>query len=288
MNGKRTLRARREMAISVERKADPKAVAVARAVYEAGRAESVILFGSRARGDYREDSDIDLMVICDGYMSNDEYAKAQDAAGKAARGAYGRHLGVDLAPMDRSEYLRCRGGINHVAAQAARDGVDMNGEKEEYEPDGGQRFDWEDVRQRVINADRELITLEGLAEGNFPQEAVGFHAQQALENILKGWISAIGERYDNTHDLGRLTGIIRNIPEERNTPAADELRWLSRYAVSYRYTGAVVEMGDAAELHRAIARTVAAIGERIKDLTGVAELPRYTGPTRSLSDDESD
>ena len=34
-------------------KADPKAVAVARAVYDAVPLDTVILFGSRARGDYR-------------------------------------------------------------------------------------------------------------------------------------------------------------------------------------------------------------------------------------------
>ena len=265
--------------------ADPRAVAVARAVYEAVRPEWVILFGSRARGDYREDSDIDLMVICDGHMSNDDYMKAQDAATRAVRNVYRRRQGVDLLPMDKREYLRCRGGINHVAAQASRDGVDMNGEKEDYDPNVEQNFDWEDIQQRVINADREIILLEILTEASdAPQEGVGFHAQQALENILKGWISAIGEGYGNTHDLGELTGIIRSAPEEWDTPAGEELKWLTRYAVRYRYTGAVVEMDDPVELHRVIARTVLAIEERIKELTGVDELPRYTRPTRRSSD----
>lgn len=274
------------MKTGVSGNADPRAVAVARAVYEAVGPESVILFGSRARGDYREDSDIDLMVICDGDMSNENYMKAQNAATRAVRNVYRRRHGVDLLPMDKREYLRCRGGINHVAAQAARDGVDMNGDKEEYEPDAEQSFDWEDVRQRVINTDRELITLSALIEGDVPQEAIGFHAQQALENILKGWISAVGESYENTHDLGILMGIIRSIPEERDTPASEELGWLTRYAVRYRYTGAVIKMEDPAELHRLIARTVAAVEGRIRELTGVAELPRYSKPTRRLSDDD--
>lgn len=265
--------------------ADPRAVSVARAVYEAVRPESVILFGSRARGDYREDSDIDLMVICDGHMSNDDYMKAQDAATRAVRNVYRRRQGVDLLPMDKREYLRCRGGINHVAAQASRDGVDMNGEKEDYDPNVEQNFDWEDVRQRVINTDRELIALNILVESAAPQETIGFHAQQTLENILKAWISAIGERYENTHDLEELMEIIRSTPEEWDTPAGEELKWLTRYAVRYRYTGAVVEMDDPVELHRVIARTVLAIEDRIKELTGVAELPRYTRPTRRSSDD---
>ena len=274
------------MDIEVRGKADPKAVAVARAVYEAARPESVILFGSRARGDYREDSDIDLMLVCEGRMSKDDYMRAQRAAGDAARDVYGTNYGVDLLPIRKSVYLRCRGGINHVAAQAARDGVDMNGEKEDYEPDTERNFDWEDIRQRVINTDRELITLKGLVEGDFPQEAIGFHAQQALENILKGWISALGIGYGNTHDLEELLKIVKTIPEEMDTRAGEELKWLTAYAVEYRYWGAEIVLEDPERLHQAIARTVAAIEERIKELTGVDELPRYSRPTWRLSDDE--
>ena len=120
--------------------------------------------------------------------------------------------------MPKSKYNQCCGGINHVAAQAARDGVNMNGEKQEYEPDP-ESFDWGDIDQRVINTDRELITLEGLIEGNLPQEAIGFHAQQAIENMLKAWISAVGLEYKNTHDLEELLGIIRSAPDELTTPA---------------------------------------------------------------------
>ncbi len=59
-------------------------------MYEAVRPESVILFGSRARGDYREDSDIDLMVICEERLSKDAYMKARRAAGQAGRNGHAR------------------------------------------------------------------------------------------------------------------------------------------------------------------------------------------------------
>ena len=45
---------------------DPKARSVAKAVYDALNPCVVILFGSRARGDFRRDSDVDLLVITDG------------------------------------------------------------------------------------------------------------------------------------------------------------------------------------------------------------------------------
>ena len=275
------------MALATQTKADPKAVAVARAVYDAVALDSVILFGSRARGDYRPDSDIDLMLIHDAPLSRDDYYKAGDAAYDAIEETFGKRgvVGVDLLLMSKSKYNQCRGGINHVAAQAARDGVDMNGEKPEYEPDP-ESFDWGDINQRVINTDRELITLEGLIESNLPQEAIGFHAQQANENILKAWISAVGLEYINTHDLEELLGIIKSVPDELVTPAGVELRWLTEYAVKYRYQGAALVMDDPQMLFRMIDDAVAAIYERIKALTGVDELPRYTPPEQQRGDGE--
>ena len=274
---------RAKVTLAATSKADPKAVAVARAVYDAVRPEKVILFGSRARGDYRADSDIDLLIISDS-PSNGRYMKAQNAASEAAHRIYGDYFGADLVWMPRERYMECRVGINHLAAQAARDGVDMNGDKEEYEPDPESGFDWADVRQRVINADRELITLNGLVEASLPQEAIGFHAQQALENILKGWISAFGAEYGNTHDLGKLIDIIRSDSQEYETHAGEELAWLTRYAVEYRYEGATLVMDDPVELYHVIDRLVSAIEDRIKTLTGVGELPRYSPPTQTRSE----
>ena len=148
------------MPLAVTGKADPKAVAVACAVYDAVRPESVILFGSRARGDHRADSDIDLLVISDDHAFRDARMKARKAASDAARQIYGDYFCADLVWMPRDKYLECRSGINHVAAQAARDGVDMNGEKEEYQRDLSAPFDWPDAGQRVVNADRELIAMK--------------------------------------------------------------------------------------------------------------------------------
>ena len=275
------------MTTAVHNKADPKAVAVARAVYDAVRPESVILFGSRARGDYRPDSDIDLLIISDDHGSRAKRMKAQRTASDAVRRLYGRYWGTDVVWMDRDRYELCRNGINHLAAQAARDGVDMNGEKQEYERDPTP-FDWADVRQRVINTDRELISMDILIAADGPQEGIGFHGQQALENILKGWISAFGGEYGNTHDLEELIRIIRNNPDEMDTPAGAELVWLTQYAVEYRYEGARLLLDDPIELHNAIDQLADAISDRIKTLTGVEELPSYTPPTRRREDEDTD
>ena len=273
------------MALAIDSKADPKAVAVARAVYDAVPLDTVILFGSRARGDYRPDSDIDLMLIHTERVSKEDYQKASQAAFEAIERIYGtRWIGVDLLTMPKSTYLRCRGGINHVTAQAARDGVDMNGDKQEYERDP-EPFDWGDIRQRVTTANRNLRDLEAGVAASMSQEIIGFLAQQAVENVLKAWISAAGAEYRNTHQLSELLGIIKQIPEEQETPAGEELYWLTEYAVRYRYEGATLEMDDPIELYERIVFVVEAIEVRIKALTGVDELPRYTPPGQRRDDE---
>ena len=189
-------------------------------------------------------------------------------------------MDADLVWMPSDRYAQCRNGINHVAAQAARDGVDMNGEKKSYEPDAASRFDWADVQQRVINANRELAAMDALISADAPQEAIGFHAQQALENILKGWISAFGAEYGNTHDLERLLSIVRNNLEEGSLPAGEELAWLTEYSVAYRYEGARIAMEDHGEVYSRLGRVIQAAEGRVRELTGVSELPRYEPPTR--------
>ena len=251
---------------------DPKARAVAKAVYDALRPRSVILFGSRARGDFRRDSDIDLLVITEGdrRLGREEYVETCKAARAKAGELYDdRGFGVDVLDMTSDEFRHCRRAKNHVAGQAARDGVDMNGDR--IPPNGQPPDNSPDILQRIANAERELRTLDILVNANADQEPIGFHAQQALENALKGWISALDDEYGNTHDLADLAATVRAHPEEEASDAGERLFWLTRYAVEYRYEGARVHMDDRRELLRIVSETVSAIIERIRTLTRAEE-----------------
>lgn len=128
--------------------------------------------------------------------------------------------------------------------------------------DNPQPTNWPDIRQRMANAERELGVLTILVEANAAQEAIGFHAQQALENALKGWISALDADYRNTHDLTMLAATVRQHPAENDTSAGERLAWLTEYAVRYRYAGVEVVM-----LLAAVTETVEAILARIRTLT---------------------
>ena len=251
---------------------DPKARAVAKAVYDALRPRSVILFGSRARGDFRRDSDVDLLIITDAdRMDKDEYMMACDAANAKSAEVYGARspFGVDVLNMSAEKFRHCRRAKNHVAGQAARDGVDMNGEP--VPPDDQEPDNMPDIRQRVINARRNLDDLRINVENAASQEIIGFLAQQTLENVLKGWISALDDEYGNTHELDKLMATIRMHPPEDSSDAGERLRWLTNYAVKYRYWGVEIHMDDRHELLHVVSETTLAIIGRIGELTGIEE-----------------
>ena len=257
---------------------DPKAKAVAEAVYDAVRPVAVILFGSRARGDYRDDSDVDLLVITaddapDGWQSR--YVAASAAAHDKAEAVYGFMMGVDVVDMPESKFADCRRAKNHVAGQAVRDGVIVS--QQPLPGESQPPTNWPDIRQRFIAATRNIESLTLLIEANGPREDIGFHAQQAIENTLKAWISALNDSYGRTHDIGRLAGIVRRYPAENGTPAGETLFWLTRYAVEYRYDGARVKLEDPHDLLERIIDLVAEVESRIIEITG-NQPPHWTPP----------
>ena len=269
---------------------DPKACAVARAVGEAVHPAKVILFGSRARGDFSPDSDIDLLIITgSGLVDQQTYQRTSAVAHRKVAELYGDSIDVDLLRMSEGAFHYGRRARNHVAGQAVRDGLDANGDKVTY--DNPQPTNLPDIRQRIANAERYLTDLEVLTENpRSSQELIGFTAQQALENALKGWISALDAEYRNTHDLTRLAEIVREYPAENDTSAGERLAWLTEYAVRYRYAGAEVVVDDRFALLAAVRETVEAILARIRVLIateGEGSVSATDRPDSSAQPDES-
>ena len=75
------------------------------------------LFGSRARGDARPDSDFDLMVV---------FGDAEGERGRNYRRAFapamGSGLAVDVVPCLESEFAAGRGYVNTIANEVALEG----------------------------------------------------------------------------------------------------------------------------------------------------------------------
>ena len=272
---------------------DRTALELAKAVQSAVAPDTVILFGSRARGDHRPDSDVDLLVI-----SESGAVVATGQAKRAARQHFQLNppqLGVDVVTMDMERFNYCRRAKNHVAAQALRDGVVMNDESfgspsrnDDQYPDS-----WPDVKERLQATYRHMGAFERLiTDPDVYQEMYGFHAQQAVENAIKAWLSAADLDYRRVHDLQEVADQVFSDPGESNTLAATQLKllldytsfenpdypgeiknWLTLYAVSYRYGGAAFRMDelDQDRFHREIELAVQTFINRAYELTGTDE-----------------
>ena len=268
-------------------------VAVARAVQSAVAPDTVILFGSRARGDHRPNSDVDLLIISESGPS-----AGRGLATRVAREYFRDHpprLRVDVVTMDARTFNYCRRAKNHVAAQAMRDGVlmsdenlDLSGAYEDGYPDS-----WPDVKERLQAAYRHLGAFgREIDHRDGIQEIFGFHAQQAVENSIKAWLSAAGLEYRAVHDLREVAGQILRDPAESDTLAAAQLRllidytsfpnagyaggpdnWLTLYAVNYRYSGTAFRMNDVDRdrFREEINLAVGTFINRSYELTGTSE-----------------
>lgn len=78
------------------------------------------------------------------------------------------------------------------------------------------------------------VALKLVSDLEIDDEAVGFHAQQAIEKWLKAVMALHGLEQLRTHDLGRLL-VILDRAGIASPPDADRLDDLSIYAVPMRY-----------------------------------------------------
>ena len=78
--------------------------------------KQVILFGSRARGDYRPDSDIDLMVI------KEEIKDKKEEILALYRALWQHKLYPDIVLVTSEHFEEWRETTNHICNEAALDG----------------------------------------------------------------------------------------------------------------------------------------------------------------------
>ena len=280
--------------VNIAGELDTVGLAVAQAAQRGAASATVILFGSRARGDHRANSDVDLLIVCDGSSIT-----AEAGARQAIREYFTAHppnRNVDIIAMSRERFNYCRRARNHVAGQAIQDGVVMNGEKMDdvSNNDDGYVADWPDVKERLIATYRNLRAFETLiSELPDDNETYAFHAQQAVENAIKAWVSAAGLSYRLTHDLDEVAAIILNDPGQARSLAGHQLQilmdyittedpanpvrkinWLTRYAVEYRYGGTNHRMDgtERGRFHTEIVLAIQTMTNHVYTITG-------TGPS---------
>jgi uncharacterized protein len=201
-------------------------------IIEYFKPQRVILFGSKARGEAGRDSDIDLMVVVDDHTPPE---KLSLKSGAEARRNYRRP--ADVFPIRAADFELDRNITGTLAAEADIDGIVVYGSpmgpRPMKAPDPHTR--WQAVERwlRVAELDRRGVELCMTAD--LPLRGIAaFHCQQAVEKLLKGFLTLAGKRSRKTHSLTQLGALAQaSFPELAELVAAVE-GW-SRWVAAYRY-----------------------------------------------------
>jgi uncharacterized protein len=186
--------------------------------------EKIIVFGSRARGEARPDSDVDLLVVLDGVEDGrDREVELLGALG-------GVPFAKDVV-VATPEVLSRRGdAVGTVYRRALREGMVIYG------------VDDRDAETWLRYAEEDLQMAERTARGRgFAPRWACFLAQQAAEKALKAVLVAQRIDFPPTHDLERLHDLTASA---RVTKLDIDLRGLSRWSTRGRYPG---DWGDATQ-----------------------------------------
>ena len=209
--------------------------------------QRVILFGSRARREATRDSDIDLLVIVD------DDTPTEKLTWKAGYEAHRSRHAADVFPMCAEDFERNRAVVNTLAAEADADGVVVYGSPKGscmQAPDPRARWEavirWLEVAEADRNAAQALLAVPSL------RPSAPFHCQQALEKLLKGFLTLAGKRAGKTHALDRLGAVAAKSFPEIEALVAVAKNW-SDWAFIYRYpSDKAPPVPDEDELRRAL------------------------------------
>ena len=216
---------------------DPAAIAFCRDLAAQTDAAAVILFGSRARGGWDQQSDLDIIIV---HGANDGEAEREvivdvlwqlrERHYPGYRDYHSLHHGVVDGQMVKTpaEYLAGRRTLNHVMARATREGRIFTRDPRDAD---GFRHDGD------VSNEWELATLERL------QRAARVHGNIELLRDSFPWY-AEGDPPARRHRLNVHTDQGRN---------AHELLWNSGAAL-LSILGVIYPRDSVAEMARSIAR----------------------------------
>lgn len=177
---------------------------IAHVLAERVRPELVLLFGSRARGTAREDSDFDLMLI----MRDPEVVESsRKAADDALRE---QHISADVLGRSVEEYLRRQHDPGYMDWMIAREGIVLYttgvvqprsaDRMRESDPGEDSLAMWLQRAASDIDVAEHLLTVP-----NPNADAICFHAHAAVEKWLKASIVIHSRVFPpKTHDLAKL------------------------------------------------------------------------------------
>lgn len=247
---------------------DPRAVRLAKALRARVAADNIVLFGSRARGDWRPHSDIDLLIVQAPARERD---RIQGTAHALASAIFGQPKpDIDFVYRTHRECrIQIQHSVNGIAAVALREGVAVapyprpwHAPEPEPEP---AMTECGEMTRRLIDANRNYDALQYLLDGRRANNEVAAQAHQTLEHALKALISAQRSPYRHTHKLDDL----RQTAGLDSQALGSDLDQLDPYAGGAAYFDPEHPIEDFAAMANAVTDDLILIYARIADLTGL-------------------
>ena len=196
--------------------ADQRTLDLAWHIHKIAEARQTFLFGSRARGDHRNNSDIDLLVIMGTTPTDSWLEDIRQRARQVQKDLMPEASGIDIICMSEPDFLSRIHLRNNLANNIAKEGClvipDENlNYRNEYED---EEVDWEDVEQKINDATGAANWIEAIQQAGIldagDDKQFGRIAQNALEFAYKAVIAAHGHEYPTSgRDLKILTELFR-------------------------------------------------------------------------------
>ncbi len=255
------------------RQADPRAVTAAETLRRAIDADCVILFGSRARADWNERSDVDLMVINGDLPDYEARSRIESKARDIVEDVFQKRIDVDVVFLDSEEYERkSRHTINNVAAYARREGIFVSRDPEgiDYNEDEGIDGSEEHSERelRIADTNGHYRTMHTLLDVGQEDKITAYHGQQALEHAMKGLLSAMGLEYAHTHNTQELAQDIRRNDPQGSWSFQSNLERLYKFAGGTHYGPLLDPVPDYSAMANGLTHDLEIIYQRIAVLTG--------------------
>ena len=254
------------------RRRDYRAIEVAKTLRDLIDAECIILFGSRCRDDWRDRSDLDLMVINPGTPAPEDVYRIKEEARTIAQQIYARDfMSVDLVFMTSEEYERkSLRTINNVAVFAREEGIKMTRDSDGCDdlPDDNAFRDPThengERTRRIADANMHYRDMHALLDMGYESSNTVFNAHQSLEHGLKALISTMGQRYPHVHDLTHLVAHV----DTPDLELRSNLSQLDTYAGGDRYGPALNPVTDFTRMANDVTEDLEMIHQQIARLTG--------------------
>ena len=199
--------------------ADRQALDIDRHIHRISEAKQTFLFGSRARGDHRKDSDIDVLIITTDAPPDSWLEDMRQKARQVQKALAPEASGIDVMCMSEPDFLSRSRLRNNMTNTIIKEGYpimpDENlGYRLERED---EEVDWENVEKKMADATGAANWIDAILQANIldagDDKQFGRVAQNALEFAYKAVIAADGQDPPtggrDGHNLTILTQLIR-------------------------------------------------------------------------------